>query len=220
MRFNQDLNTVLRAATAVVTLGLMAAACSNASPSKDAPTAPASATAEEKVPAAIAPVAADDEPEPSRTEVIRTSDQTLCSEHENILYSCQIDDRTLSVCASSIEPADISYNFGRSARDIELNINTSQDNARVHQGGVVGQGGGQLTHLRFTNGDNQYIVYSGYTGRLASRDRKWSGVAVQRDGRDIANMRCPYTGPYTEISQSHIPDFVPSEPDDTYDAWY
>ena len=213
---------MLRTVFAVVTLGLLVAACSDASPSKDAPTAPPSATAEEKAPIAIAPVAAEAQPELSRpnSAVIRTSDQTLCGEYEDILYSCQIDGRTLSVCASNNQPADISYNFGRSARDIELNINTAQDNGRVHQGGVVGQGGGQLTHLRFTNGDTQYIVYSGYTGRLANRDRKWSGVAVQRDGRDIANMRCPYTGPYTEISQSHIPDFVPSEPDDTYDAWY
>ena len=213
---------MLRSALALVTVGLLAAACSDASPSKDAPTAIVSATVEERAPIANAPAAAEKEPELSRpsSEIIRTSDQTLCGEYEDILYSCQIDGRTLSVCASSIEPADISYNFGRSARDIELNISTAQDNGRVHQGGVVGQGGGRLTHLRFTNGDTQYIVYSGYTGRLANRDRKWSGVAVQRDGRDIANMRCPYTGPYTEISQSHIPDFVPSEPDDTYDAWY
>lgn len=213
---------MLRPVVAVVTLGLLAAGCSDASPSKDAPTAPPSATAEEKAPIAIAPVAAEDEPERSRpsSEVIRKSDQTLCGEYEDILYSCQIDGRTLSICASNNQPADISYNFGRSARDIELNINTAQDDGRVHQGGVVGQGGGRLTHFRFTNGDTQYIVYSGYTGRLATRDLKWSGVAVQRDGRDIANMRCPYTGPYTEISPSRIPDFVPSEPDDTYDAWY
>lgn len=115
----------------------------------------------------------------------------MCGEYEDILYSCQIDGRTLSICASNNQPADISYNFGRSARDNELNINTAQDDGRVHQGGVVGQGGGRLTHIRFTNGDTQYIVYSGYTGRLATRDLKWSGVAVQRDGRDIANMRCP-----------------------------
>ena len=177
--------------------------------------------ADDKAPVAISPLAAEDEPELSRPspEVIRTSDQTLCGEYEDILYSCQIDGRALSICASNNQPADISYSFGRSARDIELNINTARDDGRVHQGGVVGQGGGQLTHIRFTNGDTQYIVYSGYTG-LASRDRKWSGVAIQRDGRDIANMRCPYTGPYTEISQPRLPDFVPSEPDDTYDAWY
>ena len=210
-----------RPTAAIMTLSLLAAACSDAAPSKDAPGAPAS-TAETNPAVPPEPATVEKKADESRSapQIIRTTDQTLCGEFEDILYSCQIGGRTLSVCASSIQPADISYSYGRSVSEVEMHINASDDNGRVHQGGVVGQGGGQLTHLRFTNGDTQYIVYSGYTGRLAATDGKWSGVAIQRNGRSVADMQCPYTGPYTELSQSSIPDFVPQEPNDTYNAWY
>ncbi len=209
---------------AVAALGLLTVACSEQPASKDAPSAPAAATVAVKDDApTAAPAAAEEKAEaPARAtpQVTRASDQTLCGEYDEILYSCQINGRTLSVCASSIDPADISYTYGRSLRNVELSMRAEGDNGRVHQGGVVGQGGGQLTHVRFTNGDTQYIVYSGYTGRLADADRRWSGVAVRRNGRDVANMECPYTGPYTQISASKIPDFVPQETDDAYNAWY
>lgn len=219
---------MLRSA-AVAILALLAAACSQQPASNDAPSGPApvSVAVKDDAPAtpaeARAPDRAQDRAEaPARStpQVTRTRDQTLCGEYEEILYSCQIDGRILSVCASSIDPADISYTYGRSLRDVELSLRAEGDNGRVHQGGVVGQGGGQLTHVRFTNGDTQYIVYSGYTGRLADVDRRWSGVAIRRNGRDVANKECPYTGPYTQMSASKIPDFVPQETDDDYNAWY
>jgi hypothetical protein len=216
---------MLRSA-AVAILALLAAACSDQPTSKDAPSGPAPATVAVKVDAPAAPVgpaAAQDRaetPQRSAPEVTRTRDQTLCGEYDEILYSCQINGRILSVCASSIDPADISYTYGRSLRQVELSMRAEGDNGRVHQGGVVGQGGGQLTHVRFTNGDTHYIVYSGYTGRLADVDRRWSGVTIQRNGRTVANMECPYTGPYTQMSSGEIPDFVPQETDENYNAWY
>lgn len=209
-------------------MGLAVAACSDLPPSRDAPsTGEASAAAvvtreeaEAETPAAAPAETTRTTAGRSEAPVVRASDQTLCGEFDEVVYSCRINDRILSVCTS---PAgDISYTYGRSLREAELGMGADADDGTVHRGGVVGGGGGggQQTHIRFSNGDTHYLVYSGYTGRLAEKPGRWSGVAIVRAGRVVANLQCPYDGPHTEIAVTAIPDFVPQEPDDSYDAWY
>lgn len=144
--------------------------------------------------------------------------QTLCRPDERAFYNCPLDDgRIISVCLGD----DAVYRFGPLG-DPELEIRRTLGGPDLYQGVVVGQGGGQQTHIRFRNGAHDYVVYSGYDGRLADNPgRAYSGVAVLRDGAAIRGLDCPVTSTQTEIPGSMIPQSIPHETEGgDYDAWF
>lgn len=62
----------------------------------------------------------------------------------------------------------------------------------VHTGTIVGQGGGHQTHVRLTAGAYDYVLFEGQAGRLSDvAGRVYSGIAVLRDGKDVATLYCP-----------------------------
>jgi len=143
--------------------------------------------------------------------------QTLCYPDERAAYNCPLDDgRVISVCMGD----DAVYRFGRLG-DPELEVRRTLGGPDLFQGGVVGQGGGQQIHIRFRNGAHDYIVYSGYDGRLADNPgRAHSGVAVLRDGEEISRLACPVTSTQTEMSMMP-PDDIPYETEGgRYDGWF
>lgn len=153
-------------------------------------------------------------PPPRRVD----ASQTLCRQGERAFYNCPLDDgRVVSVCFGDQHV----YRFGPLG-DPELEISRAPGAGDVYYGVVVGQGGGQQTHIRFRNGGHDYVVFSGYNGRLADEPgRAYSGVSVLRDGAEVRRLECPVTSPQTEIPSSMIPEDIPHETGGgEFDAWY
>jgi len=181
---------------------LALAACSPAEPRAGDPTAPALPADQptEPPPGAVPPPEAQPTaPEPPLVD----ASQTQCVAGENYLYSCPLGGRTVvSVCVGNRQ---VAYRFGPLG-DPELELTVRQGQPGVWQGG-----GGQ-THVRFRSGDYDYVVYSSQAGRSGS------GVVVLRGGREVRRLDCPIRSSQTEIPPTMVPDCIPVEPDESFDA--
>lgn len=165
--------------------------------------------------------APDEAPTPPATDVpvarqVQAS-ATQCHEGERALYNCPFGDgRVVSLCAGE----GYAYRFGPLGRP-ELVIARAVGEAGIWKGTVVGQGGGQQTHVRFRQDGYDYIVFSGYDGSLADHPgREYSGVTVFRGDREVRRLDCPVASSQTQIPASMIPMDIPDETrGGPFDGW-
>ncbi|WMJ08867.1 hypothetical protein [Nitrosomonas sp. sh817] len=114
-----------------------------------------------------------------------------CQPHEQIIFSCSLGKKTVSVCASKDLSADngyLQYRFGQPGR-IELNLPALPQSAPVNQfvqaRSLMFSGGGG-GYLRFISEPYHYIVYSAIGKGWGPKD----GVAVEKSGRLMAYHEC------------------------------
>lgn len=146
-----------------------------------------------------------------------------CKTGETAIYSCRFGKSVGSVCASS---GAVHYRFGPAGKP-SLDIVSDRDWSNVHLGGVIGGGGGSEQHLRFTNGDHDYVVFWGVQGSLHDNPgKKWSGIHVAQGGKQLAQLACrsdayPPSG-WSELLERSLPKHVSEVPVDTdpnFDMW-
>lgn len=111
---------------------------------------------------------------------------THCRADEQVVYSCSIRGKVVSVCA---RPGSVSYRFGP-PRAPEIEIASNGRDGRLHWSSGVGGGGGQFNNLRFSRGRYEYVVFSGSPGSLHDATEPWSGVQVLQGQADVARLEC------------------------------
>jgi len=134
---------------------------------------------------------------------------THCATNERIIFSCATDNKVVSVCASgdfAQYGGSLSYRFGAPGRP-EISYPSSGEWRDIVKAGRWVFAGGGGAWLAFHRSPFRYIVYSAV-------GRGWhekAGLAVDRDGRLLMNLRCRGT-PISELG----PDFFSSAriPDD------
>lgn len=113
---------------------------------------------------------------------------THCSEQEQIIFSCSLGKKIVSVCASSdLSPNSgyLQYRFGeRNAPEFIFPVSAEPAN-RIQARTLMFAGGGG-SYLRFINGQYHYIVYTAIGKGWGVKD----GVSVEKDNKLIANLRC------------------------------
>jgi hypothetical protein len=114
--------------------------------------------------------------------------ESLCTEDEQIAFSCHIGAKVASLCASkdlSGKRGWAQYRFGQVGR-IELAYPQSKQHPRVFmRHGVIPISNGGTDYYRFTNHGYTYVVYSG----IAPGWEK-EGVVVEKGGRRISSLVC------------------------------
>ncbi|OYX02939.1 MAG: hypothetical protein B7Z15_18690 [Rhizobiales bacterium 32-66-8] len=119
---------------------------------------------------------------------------TLCRPGETVVFSCPTGGRTASVCASadlSSATGTMTYRYGRPDA-VELSFPAAGVRpADAFTSGTLMFAGGGGAWLRFENGGVRYTVFSaiGKWGR-GGAPLGVAGVAVQKGGTEIANVRC------------------------------
>jgi hypothetical protein len=134
---------------------------------------------------------------------------THCVTNERVVFSCATDNKVVSVCASgdlAQYSGSLSYRFGPLGQPEIYYPPPGKSRDVVKAGRWVFAGGGGAW-LAFHRSRFRYIVYSAV-------GRGWhekAGVAVEKNGRLLANLRCRGT-PVSELG----PDFFSSAgiPDD------
>lgn len=128
--------------------------------------------------------------------------ETLCKQQEQVIFSCSLGKKTVSVCASNDLSANsgyLQYRFGQPGR-IELNLPALPQSVPVNQfvqaRSLMFSGGGG-GYLRFINGSYHYIVYSAIGKGWGPKD----GVAVEKNGRLIVYHECRDI-PVSEIGEA------------------
>jgi hypothetical protein len=119
---------------------------------------------------------------------VSASVQSLCAQQEEIVFSCKIDKKLVSVCASKeISPTGgfIQYRFGKkdAAELLFPKGDLSQRHVKAKSLPLVGGG---IAYLRFSNGQFDYVVYQAMSRDLGTRD----GVAVLKAGKLARNISC------------------------------
>jgi len=137
---------------------------------------------------------------------------SLCNADEEVLFTCRSGSaKTISVCASPDSTATtgyLVYRFGQGKQTPRLTYPTApipaQDAFKFAQSCSAK---GCTEQLEFSVGNFKYTVYSDHFGGVADPAED-AGVFVEKDGRNIANIRC--TDPLAPIDMYLIG--TPSDP--------
>jgi len=117
---------------------------------------------------------------------------TLCQPHEEVYFSCPIDGKVLSVCASgNISPDNgyVQYRFGRIG-SIELEYpEKPYPSRKLFSISDISEGSVTFTHLKFYSGRYHYVLYQGDP----------SGIYIKRGGKVVSNRTCD-PGAYQPVS--------------------
>ncbi|MBK6958114.1 MAG: hypothetical protein IPH22_06735 [Nitrosomonas sp.] len=117
--------------------------------------------------------------------------ESLCNAQEQVIFSCSLGKKMVSVCASndfSASSGYLQYRFGQKDA-LELAFPDLTESAPADQSVqartlmFAGGGGG---YLRFINGQHHYIVYTAIGKGWGAKD----GVAVEKNNQLIANLEC------------------------------
>ncbi|MBS0519547.1 MAG: hypothetical protein JSR90_12715 [Proteobacteria bacterium] len=126
-----------------------------------------------------------------------TTKNSHCSATEQVVFSCRIGERLVSVCSSKDAGAGrgyLQYRFGAAASTTapELSLPEGQAvPAKAARGAIESFSGGGGAWLRFANGPTAYTVYTGI-GKWGPKGeiRDKAGVVVERGGKEVASLKC------------------------------
>lgn len=130
---------------------------------------------------------------PVTAEAARAPDAigSLCAVGEQVIFSCGVGRKMVSVCGGRATAPHAQYRFGTPG-DIELAFPGPADQSQLTYARETYSGGGAL-RIIFTRGGYDYTVYSrtvrtGFRGR--NNPQISDGVMVSRGGRLVSNMAC------------------------------
>jgi hypothetical protein len=131
------------------------------------------------------------------SKAVPSSDTGLCAPDEDVLFSCQLENRKIaSVCGAIIKTGSIvaQYRYGKAGQVPELAWPEADSADRLKFASVPYSGGGEA-QLHFRRGDTQYIVYSrvirtNFTAGEPNDPALEDGIFVRKGDRIIARHVC------------------------------
>lgn len=142
----------------------------------------------------------------------------MCRPPERPIYVCDFGRRQVAVCSTD---NSLTYRFGSASRT-ELELTSSGGSSTAAVSAVTGGGGGKQTHIRFTNGDYDYIVHTMVAGGLTERPgQRSSGLTVMRGEQEVSVMACGRTGDDQAFDDTDLtPGTFSWDESDYADVWY
>jgi len=112
---------------------------------------------------------------------------TQCRQGESVLFSCRIGGNVASVCASGLTTGSgsVQYRFGPPGAPKVRLPSADRDWKKTVTAGVLTLIGGGGAYAAFSSDPYRYVVYTSI-----SHGRDKSGVAVEKNGRRIRDLRC------------------------------
>jgi len=117
--------------------------------------------------------------------------ESHCQEQEQIIFSCSLGKKIISVCASndfSASSGYLQYRFGqKNAPELIFpSLIQSAKSSQYIQARILMFAGGGGGYLRFIKGHYNYIVYTAIGKGWGAKD----GVAIEKSNQLIANLEC------------------------------
>ncbi len=112
-----------------------------------------------------------------------------CTEAEETVFSCSLERKIVSVCASkplTTQSGYVQYRFGGAGKPEFMFPKTDISPKSVIQARTLMFSGGGGAYLRFNRGAISYVVYTAIGKGWGVKD----GVAVERKGKTIAHFDC------------------------------
>ena len=131
------------------------------------------------------------------SKAVPSSGTGLCAPDEDVLFSCQLENRKMaSVCGvtNKAGSAVAQYRYGKSGQVPELTWPEADSGERLEFASVPYSGGGEA-QLHFRRGDTQYIVYSrvirtNFTAGEPNDPDLADGIFVRKGDRIVARHAC------------------------------
>ena len=176
----------------LATAGMLLSGCDQKAASADGELAAESAAAAD--PLATGTISAQ---EGQASKAIPSSGTGLCAPGEDVLFSCQLENRKMaSVCGLKKETGSVvaQYRYGKSGQVPELTWPDADSAERLKFASVPYSGGGEA-QLHFRRGDTQYIIYSrvirtNFTAGEPNDPQLADGIIVRKGDRIIARHAC------------------------------
>lgn len=124
-----------------------------------------------------------------------TASGSLCASGEDVVFSCAIGKKVVSVCASknlSSTTGWAQYRFGVPGSAPEITLPVGQVHpTKVSYGATESFSGGGGAWLRFKNGPTSYVVFTGI-GKWGPKGQTLSkaGVVVEQNQKQTAFLSC------------------------------
>lgn len=143
-----------------------------------------------------------------------TQQFSLCGSDERVLFTCGLKSKIASVCAPSQAPVDsqyIQYRYGtQGSPEIALPAEKVAPIQAAKAGTITYPNGRTSGYLRFQKGEYSYVAYwaelqSGVDADGIATFARHDGVAVEKNGKLVANLKCDSPAEYPE------PDYLYEE---------
>lgn len=130
------------------------------------------------------------------TALVYAGNATHCGKQEEVIFSCAIGKKVVSVCG---EYKKMSYRFGAIGSP-ELVFSSVKPS-----GGTIMYSGGGGAYLRLPNEGYRYVLYTGI-----GRGWEKEGLALEKNGRLVKNFECKSSA-ISEIGSNlfekyHVPE--------------
>ncbi|MFV0644201.1 MAG: hypothetical protein ACK5NN_06820 [Sphingomonadaceae bacterium] len=174
---------------------------------------------------APAMLAGQEDAGPERIARTSAAGSHLCLPGETIAYSCDFGKSLGSVC---LDEKGVTYRFG-TPDSIEKTIGNGVDWGNIHVGSVRGQIGGSQEHVRFTDGQYHYIVFTGVNGEATDNPgHSYSGISVVDSGKDVVRLECRsrpfiasnWTDKIIEAAPGPVRESLMESEDSQFDGWF
>lgn len=135
--------------------------------------------------------------------------ESLCVDHETILFNCKLPSKTASLCKSKSEDA-VTYRFGDKSR-IDLEISDADVRQRkIFYFSSTSYAGGGEAHIRFSRARYTYYLYDKTVKTDGGYDFS-AGIVVFRGRVKIADHICTNVGSirgsaYVEMTREKYSD--------------
>jgi hypothetical protein len=136
-----------------------------------------------------------------------------CAAGETTIYSCPLAHAQVAVCTTA---SRVTLRYAPAAGAAVVIASNGHD-GRAHGADIPGTGGGDQTHLRFTQRGADYVVWVQEGEAARNTGVRRSGVTLQRGGRTVSTQVCPDVARATEYN---TPSFVDAEPGAEFHTWY
>jgi hypothetical protein len=113
------------------------------------------------------------------------AEESLCSGHEKIVFSCHVGRKIISLCRAQKAPQDLTYRYGTPGH-LELAYPDPKINEqRKFYTSSSPLFGGEVTYLAFRRGVYEYRIYS-KIGRMDSDSNQQDRIPMFEDGLVIS----------------------------------
>ena len=120
---------------------------------------------------------------------------SLCLPGENVMFSCQIGEKVVSLCATadlSVDTGCLTYRFGRPGREPELTYPSKPTHPKdAFCYAYSGYSKGSTQELAFDIGDYTYTVHIDNHAFRGSA----SGIVIEKNGKRVAYLKCNVPDP-------------------------
>jgi hypothetical protein len=130
----------------------------------------------------------------STSAMAATINTNLCDQDENVIFSCSLKKKQVSLCASGDLKSNtgrLFYRFGVAGKQLELVHPSNKDSPfKAFSTYFDGSAKSSESNVAFKQGGYMYVIYNRLAAFEIDDRSNGGGIMVYRNGKQISDMWC------------------------------